>query len=170
MSVGVKLDMKNFFFDRKKLDRWLNAKERRALQTAGAYVRTRARSLIGKVRKRKSRRGKQAQMSQPGQPPTSWQSPGLRNIIYAYNRDKHNVAIGPVQFNSGDTTGLLEDGGTTQITESSVNGGEWVPGRLTKGDVKTRRRRAHYRPRPFMGPALQAEQKSIMDAFAKAKG
>lgn len=166
-SIGVDFKMKAMFFDRQAVIRDLDRRERAALIRIGSFVRTRARSLI-RSRKRKPKRGRPAKLSQQGEPPISWQKPGLKNILFHYDSREKSVVIGPVQFNHGqDVPGLLELGGMNRITESRYYDRRmpWHPGEWQNGPVETRQRSVNIEARPFMGPALEKEQDTILDAF-----
>lgn len=133
----LKLDfrVKDLFFDSPRVARAMKPARRKALSKAGAFIRRRARSLI---RKRK-------RVSEPGSPPSSHSGePNLRTIFFAYDPGSDSVVVGPVLLHGGrgspTVPALLEFGGETR--------------------VRRRRRKpytARYRPRPFMGPALELE-------------
>lgn len=99
----------------------------RIFKKFGAYVRVRARSSI---RKRKG-------ISAPGSPPSS-HTGSLRNmILYAYDMDNKSVVIGPtLGASQSGAPEALEHGGRARMGPS----GSVVIG-----------------PRPYMGPALEAE-------------
>lgn len=159
--------MKSMFFDRAAVINDTEKKERAALSQIGAFVRRRARSLI-RSRKRNPKRGRRSRLSRPGEPPISWAKPGIKDILFHYDAKSKSVLIGPLQFNSsGDVPGLLEFGGTQQITESRYADRQmsWQLGEWRAGPVETRQRHVKVGPRPFMGPALEAEQQSILNAF-----
>ena len=128
------------FFDRKPVMRAAGRATRRVLSRFGAFVRTTARSSI---RRRK-------RVSDPGQPPSSHSGHLKRGILFGYDARRDSVVIGPMPFNaknSQDALEMLEHGGTT-----------WR--RL--GTRRNRRRvRATYKPRPFMGPAMEKEKPKL---------
>jgi hypothetical protein len=130
VNLGFKA-AKAGFFDREKVLGSLDRATRKVLSRFGAFVRTRARTSI---RRRKG-------TSPAGRPPYSHVGL-LRNLIFfAYDFDKRAVVIGPVLINS--PTGApenLEYGGDANLP---IAGG--------------RTRRVTIQPRPFMGPALDAE-------------
>jgi len=120
------------FFDAKKLIQSVDRATRKALSRAGAFVRKRARYSI---RKRKK-------VSAPGKPPSS-HAGNLRTILFAYDAATRSVVIGPMVLNKQEDPpipNLLEFGGRAV--------------RRRKGG---KRKTLRYRPRPFMGPALEAE-------------
>lgn len=126
---------KENFFDTKKVMRAVDAATRKALSKIGAFVRTRARTSI---RTRKA-------TSAPGQPPSSHTGDLKKGILFSYEPTERTVVVGPVLLNKGtDAPALLEYGGETTRER-----------RLKSG--KVRRRRVRIEPRPYMGPALQAE-------------
>lgn len=118
------------FFDRKAVTRALDREKKKRLSRAGAFVRTRARSSI---RRRKG-------TSRPGRPPFSHEGSLRRLLLFAYDRGRDTVVVGPVPFRQARQTApqLLEHGGQTRAG----------------------RRTLTYLPRPFMAPALEAETKA----------
>lgn len=167
MMIGVDIKMTKFFFDKEAVVKDTERKERRALSKVGAFVRRRARTLI-RSRKRNPRRGRKASLSRPGMPPISWAKPGIRDILFYYDAKAKSVVIGPLMFNgTDDVPGFLEFGGSKLITESRYTDRQmgWQPGAWKDGPVEQRTRRVTVAPRPFMGPALELERETIMDAF-----
>jgi hypothetical protein len=116
------------FFDRPAVLGAVSQAALRVLSRFGAFVRTRARTSI---RPRKA-------ASRPGQPPSSHEGSLRRLILFAYDRARRSVVVGPAAFRRGAAPALLEYGGTAPAP----------PGR---------RRPAIYRARPYMAPALAAE-------------
>jgi hypothetical protein len=141
MTFGVKMTVKNLFFDRALVVREVGKANAKALSKAGAFIRRRARSSM---RRRKK-------PSPPGQPPSAHSKDAVRtlkNILFAYDRANMSVVVGPVRLNGegGSVPGLHEFGGTKTL-------------RTTAGQRNPRivLRPARYPARPFMGPALVAE-------------
>lgn len=134
--IGFKID-KAMFFDRQKVIDATDRASRRVLSRFGAFVRQRARTSI---RKRKG-------TSAPGNPPHSHVGLLRRFIFFGYDRRKHSVVIGPTALaaSGGEAPALLEYGGTARIRDPRSG----------------RRRTARYRGRPYMGPALEAEQPKL---------
>lgn len=93
-----------FFLDNKRIMRYMNAKQRRVLNRAGAYARTVAKRSI------KSRRGNAA----PGEPPHSHTGLLKNFIFYAYDPRAKAVIVGPQKVPAGTKGALraLEVGGT----------------------------------------------------------
>lgn len=133
--VGLRFEeLKAGFFDRALVRQKVATAERKVLSRFGAFVRQRARSSI------KTRSG----TSRPGTPPHAHVGLLRKFILFAYDAERQSVVIGPMLLRSGvSAPRLLEHGGETMLT------------------TKRERRRARYRPRPFMGPAFVAEQSSL---------
>lgn len=136
----LEMSIKQWFFDRERVLKAVNRGKIKALSKAGAFVRTRARSSI---RKRK-------RVSFPGQPPSS-HTGLLRNwILFGYEPRTESVVVGPAKLNKrGQVPSILEFGG-------SVMGPDGRDHMIL--------------PRPYMGPALEAEQDHIPEAFAATMG
>lgn len=115
-------------FDDARILRAMDAATAKAMGRAGAFIRQRAKSSI-----RQRRRS-----SPPGQPPSSHVGTLRRLIVYGYVEGQRGVVIGPLAWGRGEAPSTLEYGGV--VTESGRSG-----------------RRRVYRPRPYMGPALEAE-------------
>ena len=128
--------VKEMFFDRAKVQKAVTDAARKVLSRFGAFVRTGAKSSI---RKRKK-------ISQPGQPPSSHTGLLKRLIFFGYDPSKKSVVIGPTPIGSGtaEAPPLLEYGGSARRKDR-------------KGKTVT----ATYRPRPFMGPALEKEEAKL---------
>lgn len=146
--------LKGGFFDTDAVSKLADKAERKMLARFGAFARRRMKSSL------KYKSGK----SQPGQPPNVHRTRGftkakrnaktgattkqpvspLRELIYfALDPATHSVVVGPVKFGGkgGVAPGLLEKGGPGSFTDSRT------------GEIK----RGVYAPRPFVGPAGEAE-------------
>lgn len=142
--VNLKFSM---FFDKQSVLRAVDRAERRVLSKAGAFLRRRAKSAI---RRRK-------RVSRPGEPPSSHAGHLRRLIFFGYDRAASSVVIGPLLFRSRQrptVPKLLEFGGV--VTRERK-------GRRRR--VLGARRTMRYRPRPFMGPALEAEAPNFPSLF-----
>lgn len=177
MQFGM--EVRQFFFDRKAVTDAMEKSNAKALSKAGAFIRRRAQSSL---RRRKS-------VSEPGSPPSVHSTDRiatLKNILFFYDSSAGRLVVGPVGLNqrqqSWITMGnitvpqLHEFGDVMVIREWSWNGGRtW-----TRQDLRfrhtsrkrkevynwiERRRRAVYKPRPFMAPALAAELENIPKAW-----
>jgi hypothetical protein len=125
---------KGGFFDREKVKRSVDSGTRRVLSRFGAFVRQRARTSI---RKRKG-------TSPPGSPPYSHVGLLRKFILFAYDPQRKSVVIGPTLTKAGSQAPrLLEHGGDAVIED------------------RGKKRRARYRPRPFMQPAFEAEKPKL---------
>lgn len=175
----VSLNVRAFFFDRKLIMDRMSEANRKALSKVGAFIRRRARSSLRRRRK----------VSEPGSPPSVHSADSvatLKNIIFAYDPFEESLVVGPVRLNQvedswidmGRTTvpQLHEFGDIVRVLEWSWDGGRtWSRRdrrvRHTSRKRKEvyhfieRRRRARYRARPFMGPAMEAERPNIPDAW-----
>lgn len=172
MAFGLQYKVIGDFFDRLPVQKMVADHERRALSRIGAFIRRSARSSI---RRRK-------RVSQAGQPPSAHSTDKvatIKNILFAYDRMRHSVVVGPVLLNkrhtgvtnSGTVPETLEAGGVVLITEKQYRpGGPWLAtsrgSRRVRPGQKFRKRSAVYKPRPFMGPALRKEQPNIPKIFA----
>jgi len=135
IDMSYKLD----FFDRAAIKNLADKVVRKGLSKFGAFVRRRARSSIRKSKK----------ISEPGKPPRAHSpEPNLRTIVFAYERHKQEVVVGPVLLRSkaqstDPVPGLQEHGRKTTLVRETKR--------------RTTRRVIRIRPRPFMGPAMQKE-------------
>ncbi len=121
-------EVTKLFFDKQAVRDKVDAGTRRVLSRFGAFVRRTARSSI-RPRKR---------IGNPGEPPSSHTGLLKKFIFFGYEPRKKSVVIGPVRLSQngrGEAPALLEHGGPRKVGK----------------------RRARYRPRPYMGPAFQKE-------------
>jgi hypothetical protein len=168
-QFAVTMRMKDFFFDRQVIKDRMSTANRKAIAKVGAFIRRRARSSLR--RRRKS--------SQPGRPPsvhTADSVATLKNILFAYEPQAEALVIGPVKLNHkallgpqlGDLTvpQVQEFGATVRVREAKV-GKQWRTGvRRVRRGQPVRVRSVSYPERPFMGPALEAEQDHIPDTWS----
>ncbi|MBI1373633.1 MAG: hypothetical protein GC159_12965 [Phycisphaera sp.] len=127
-------EITKLFFDKKAVTSRTDRATRKVLSRFGAFVRRTARSSI---RKRKK-------SSPPGSPPSSHVGLLKKFIFFGYEPQKRSVVIGPVQLTQkgrGEAPRLLEHGGTAP--------------------AKRGKKRATYRPRPYMGPAFEKERPKL---------
>jgi hypothetical protein len=134
--IGLSFEAaKRGFFDRALVQQAVDRAQRKVLSKFGAFVRQRAKTSI------RTRKG----TSPPGGPPFSHVGLLRKFILFAYDPGRQSVVIGPTLLRDGsEAPKLLEHGGETTL------------------DTKSGRRRARYRPRPFMGPAFEAEQQKLL--------
>lgn len=132
----VKFGAKNMFFDRKLVEQLIGKQAARALGRCGAFVRTKARSLL---RRRKA-------VSAPGSPPSVHskdQFASLKNIWFALDRSTLQMIVGPVRLNvysltregsgpgaqnvftQGAVPGVLEHGGLIGVRKIKGPDGKW---------------------------------------------
>lgn len=137
----------NWFFDRQAVIARVGVARVRVLSRMGAFVRTRARSLI------RQKKG----VSAPGTPPHSHEGSLRKMLYFAYDPATDTVVVGPAWFNwtkkrlragNKPVPQLLEEGGRHVVVDRS--GGRRV---LT------------YRPRPYMSRALALEKPNFPKLF-----
>jgi hypothetical protein len=157
------------FFDRAVI-RDMDKKTGKVLSRFGAFVRTRARSLLNKKGSKKNPNSK------PGQPPRKQTGILRQFVFFAYDPDEKAVIIGPSKTNQvffdrigqpvrGTVPEVLEYGGQITILEALYDvpgkGPTWLRAdlrskrRLT--DLKKRFRTATIEARPYMRPAFEKE-------------
>lgn len=106
----------------------------------------------------------------PGQPPRVHSSgfQSLKNILFFYDPQTETVVVGPRKFNQKQQSWIdlgtktvpevLEHGDAVTIREESRDGRRWRHRRQKKRPgVQYRKRRAIYKPRPFMAVGLREE-------------
>lgn len=150
--ITVRADIKRFFFDRDRVLKAVSRARRRALSRAGAFVRTRARTSI---RKRKG-------TSPAGSPPYSHVGTLRKGILFGYDPARESVVVGPVGFAGSRAPSLLEFGGTVpgegRLLTVAADVGRDASGRFASRQTRVRvTGNLTYEPRPYMGPALEAE-------------
>jgi hypothetical protein len=166
--------MKRYFLDRQEVARQIGRANQRALIRAAAFIRRRARSSLRRRRR----------PSQPGQPPSVHSTNNvatLKNIQFAYDPQSQALVIGPVALTGGQSNfgpqlagqtvpQVMEFGATVKMREARV-GRSWRnrPRRVRSGQP-IRVRRVKYQPRPFMGPAFQAEAGNVPSAWIGTVG
>lgn len=124
------------------------------LRRFGGYVRTVAKNSLGKpgkvelriVRSRGRTTGRITDVSLPGHPPYSRTKMLKNSIRFDADMSSRSVIMGPVLLRvtkkvAGKVPPLLEYGGTTQLLMGKQGSQRW--------------KKAHYRARPFMGPAFE---------------
>lgn len=139
-SAAASIDkLKRGFFDRKAVAEEVGKGAAQALARAGAFVRTKGRSLL---RRRKG-------PSAPGSPPSVHSSDRfatLKNILFAWDSRTKSVVVGPVRLNLVNriklaTGGSTGQGGRATVPELHEHGGtnaivEWL---RPQADIPIRR-------------------------------
>lgn len=164
VSFDMTYSVKDAFFDRDAVISAIGKAEAKELSKIGAFIRQTARTKVLKLRNRTSR---------PGEAPSVHSRDrvrSLRNILFAYEKTKHAVIVGPVRLNQLNTRfdgtsepvpKILEFGGPVVIHEERKVGTEkWYRRDLRftpDGDTEYRSRVANYAARPFMSTALEIE-------------
>ena len=140
MKIGMVT--KQMFFDSKAVIGAVDRATHKVFSRFGAFVRTAAKHSI---RKRKA-------VSQPGSPPSSHAGHLRRLIFFGYESARKSVVIGPTPFRGpAEAPPLLEYGGKAR-----------------RRGRKGRMVMATYRPRPFMGPAFEAEKPKLPAMWARS--
>jgi len=162
MSIGKS---KDFYFDRERVTRAMDAATRKALSRGGAFVMRGARKSIkeGKVRARgRGREGETPKVVQrasvPGNPPYSRTGLLRDRILFAaaLGTGSPSVLVGPERINkSTGAPETLEFGGTTVVER-----------RHRKG--KAERKTVRIAARPYMAPALEREASKLPEQFRNA--
>lgn len=148
------------FFDSAEVLRMVDKKAIAALSKFGAFVRQRAKSSIKYKKKGVSAPGKppfahkssgftkQKTNKKTGETKTQSLSPLRELLFFAYDRSTKTVVVGPVPFRGKSTApGLLERGGV---------------GVIRRGN---KQKKAKFRARPFMKPAMLAELPKFASFF-----
>jgi hypothetical protein len=145
--ISVDYKIKDFFFDRDAIEAQLTKLERRAMSKIGAYVRTSARQSI---RRRKG-------TSPPGAPPYAHNKSKvytIKNILFGYDPQKHNVIIGPTYLKQGAKGGPVIVPDSVETIPALLEYGGRAEARFPDGTIEE----YNYAPRPFMAPALERER------------
>lgn len=133
----IDVRIKKLFLDRPAVIRAVGAARVRALTRIGGRVRTVARRSI---RRRRA-------VSRPGSPPSSHVGTLRDNIFFSYDTASKSVVVGPAL--------------TATARRAQPLGGSTVPSLLeVGGEAKRGTRGLLYRPRPYMGPALDEARQS----------
>lgn len=171
MDVTVSLKIVDLFFDNPAVMQRMDAATNRALSKAGSFVR---RAAMSRLRRRK-------RYSLPGESPSVHSTDpvaNLRFILFGFD-GRDSVIVGPVGLNQkqylngklsgGTVPNLMEFGGRAGIREKLV-GTTWMPRgkRAPRPNQPTRVRLASYAPRPFMGPALEAEKDKFPTLWSRS--
>lgn len=157
------------FFDAPAVLRAVDRARRQVLSKQGAFLRTRARSII---RPRKT-------ASAPGEPPHSHTGILRRFLYFSFDPATRSVVVGPARTNqvffdkdrrpvTGTVPSVLEYGG--QITIKEVHGhGRWQRADLRSkrrlAGLKTRYRTVNIAPRPYMSTALALERRALPELW-----
>ncbi len=122
----------------------MHAAAHRVLMKFGAFVWQRARTSITPSKR----------PSQPGRPPHTHQKTLPKSIRFAYDEERTSVVIGPVPLpgKTGTAPAALEAGGNSKL-------------RTMRRGIQVVRTSA-IRARPFMGPALEAEEPNLPPLWA----
>ena len=128
-AFGLRFDVKRWFFDRDRVTRFMDKKNRQALQEAGRRIRRVAQTSMRYVTSRREQERKIASglrkrtardpsVSRPGEPPRAIKPhPWIRkNLFYAFEPVAQSVVIGPVGFSRGSgAPETLEFGGRARV-------------------------------------------------------
>lgn len=154
-DLKVTLKIKDFFFDRIKVQRAIEKSRYRPMYRVAGMIRVTARRSM---RKRK-------RASAAGTPPSRHVGePNLQTIWFAWDPSIDGIVAGPLGFNhhEGAVPGVHEHGGELLLNDWAVTGTG-----ATKRLVR-KKRRARYPARPFMQPALEAVARKYPDLWHDA--
>ena len=133
--IGFRIsNLRGLRLDTKKIQRSVEQAERQVLSRFGYLVRRGARQSI------RQRKG----VSASGQAPSSHTGLLKRFILYAYERARRSVVIGPKRLGNkkGRAPSALEHGGRSSTSDK-------------------RQRVIKIKPRPYMGPAFAKEKPKL---------
>jgi hypothetical protein len=128
-AFGLRFDVKKWFFDRDRVTKYMDRKNRQALQEAGRRIRRAAQTSMRYVTSRREQERKVAaglrkraardpSVSRPGEPPRAIKPhPWIRrHLFYAFEPVAQSVVIGPVGFPRGSgAPETLEFGGRARV-------------------------------------------------------
>lgn len=156
--MAATMRVTELFFDRPLVKRAVDAATRRELSRAGAFVRRRAQTSM------RRRRGS----SPAGSPPFAHEGSLRKLLFFSYDPKAKSVVIGPVRFRDGRAPSLLEFGGSVHIKPRTIYMPKGEVRRLPAGSFAGRKLVPvrvsgvlTYKPRPYMGPALEAEADNL---------
>jgi hypothetical protein len=154
--VSVFLRVKSLKFERAPIEAANDRARRRVFMKLGAFVRQHAiTSMVGHpVRKGfgvKSKVTNRMAVSEPGQPPAPHTGDLVKRIFFALDEQAASVVIGPAAFREGKAPALLEQGGEGRFFRRFWRRGVQILQAMV----------GHFRPRPFMVPALGAGLKEL---------
>ncbi len=145
---------KEGFFDRDKITSLVGEATIKNLSKMGAFVRQTAKKSMGRKRKH---------ASAPGQPPSVHLGLLKDLLFFLYDASHHSVVVGPTLINrSTGAPHTLEFGGEAEIEEFQFRrrGGKTVHEKV--------KRTVTIKPRPYMGPALEAEKPGFEKLWANS--
>ena len=184
-AFNITMDVKKSFFDRQKIEKAIGRANAKAMGDALRAIRQEARQSLLR---------RKTKPSPPNGPPytrTTGQM-NLKFILYYYDKVTQTGVVGPIKFNGKTLDGagralsntlpaFMEFGGSASTAEyqwldtstNVINRKFQRYDQLKKSSRKSSRainkrvRRVVYKPKPFMGPALQKtnDQGLILDAW-----
>lgn len=184
-AFNITLDVKKAFFDRQKIEKAIGRANAKAMGDALRAIRQEARQSLLR---------RKTKPSPPNGPPytrTTGQM-NLKFILYYYDKATQTGVVGPIKFNGKTLDGagralsntlpaFMEFGGSANTAEyqwldtntNVINKRFQRYDQLKKSSRKSSRainkrvRRVVYKPKPFMGPALQKtnDEGLILDAW-----
>ena len=159
-SFDITMKVQKALLDVSKIQHGVDKEKRRATIKGLAFVRKRARSSL--------RRRKKA--SEPGSPPSVHaKGRGLKTILFEYDNRTGGGRVGPVKL---DGTNRLVINEKTAASTQEFGGKVRLRQRQRKGRKRQPPRTVRYKPRPFMGPALEkeVEEGNIASPWANVVG
>lgn len=149
LTSAIGFDVKKMWFNQSDVIKKMSKKRRTFLTRYGAFVRTKARSLLNKSG------GKKNVSSHAGGIPRKHQGNLRRFLFFAYSSKSESVVVGPIVLRG--TKGL-------NVPEVLEHGGIGVVTKMVKQKNQRRRRKTVVRrvridARPYMSPAFEMTTK-----------
>lgn len=144
-------------FDGASIARATDAGTIEALKKIGAFVRKTARQSMktpSKKAREAARAGKVSPISTQGKPPLAHTENIKRFMLFDVDRVRKTVSIGPKQL-------------SRTVTNKALKALEFGGSSVGKSPRTHKTRRINVKARPFMGPALEANESKFAGIFAE---
>lgn len=154
-SFGLRIK-KDWFFDRAIVADAVDKATKKVLSMQGAYVRTAARHRI--------KAAAPGVHAKPGESPKSHEGSLKRFLYFAFNPANQSVLVGPQisgksMARSKPIPAVLEYGGMARVPIAKAS---------PTGGVDVEWKTVNLKPRPFMGPALEASKPKLAEFWKNA--